>query len=120
MPPAEGKEQRVYGLGEWVVGRQERAVHVMFDPLWTLRRVGWAADWGTLAVMLVSLGAVYAIVARGVVAGHATVAVETAVLAAGFAVYVATMGSGDAPQIEAALPGPRALPRLRAPLAHAP
>jgi ABC-type multidrug transport system fused ATPase/permease subunit len=120
MSPAEGKEQRVYGLGEWAVGRQERAIHVMMDPLWTLRRAGWAADWLTFAVMLLSLGTVYAIVARGVVAGHATVAVETAVLAAGFAVYVACMRTADALEIEASLPGVRALPRLRSALPQLP
>jgi ATP-binding cassette subfamily B protein len=114
MSPAEGKEQRVYGFGEWAVSRGIRGMHIMFDPLWDLRRRDWGSQWATLFLMAVPLGVVYAIVAAGVVHGRASVAIETAVLAAGFAVYLAAAGTYDALEIEGALPVLKALPQLRA------
>jgi len=95
------------------VNRGILGMHIMFDPLWNLRRRNWGSQWATLVLMAVPLGVVYAIVAAGVVHGRASVAVQTAVLAAGFAVYVATGGTYDALEIEGALPALKALPRLR-------
>lgn len=117
MSPAGGKEQRVYGLTDWVADRQRSAVHAMFDPVWALRRRNRRMYWITALMMVVPLSLVYAIVAAGVAHRQASVAVETAVLAAGFAVYVAAAtGTYHSLQIESALPSAAALPRLRAAL----
>jgi ATP-binding cassette subfamily B protein len=113
---AGGKEQRVYGFGGWVVDRQKAAIHIMFDPLWALRRTQWLRLRILTIVMVIPLGLVYAIVAAGVAHGRASVAVETAVLAAGFAVYLAVGGTYDALEIEGALPVLKALTQLRAAL----
>jgi ATP-binding cassette subfamily B protein len=116
MSPAEGKEQRVYGLREWAVQRQLTGVHIMFDPLWALHQRYRPRQWVMTGLMVIPLGVAYAIVAAGVVHGHSTVAVQTAVLAAGFAIYVAAGGAYDSLEIESALPVVKALPRLRAAL----
>jgi ATP-binding cassette subfamily B protein len=117
MSPAGGKEQRVYGLGEWAVGRQLDAIHVMFDPLWGLRRSTFLRMRALTLLMTVALGIVYAVVATGVAHGRTTVAVQTAVLAAGFAVFQSFAGYYDTLEIENALPVLAALPKLRAALA---
>jgi ABC-type multidrug transport system fused ATPase/permease subunit len=109
--PAEAKEQRVYGFGGWAVDRQVRAVHVMFDPLWRRNILVWNAL--SAAVMVVPLGLVYAVVAAGVGHGRATVATETAVLAAGLAVYLAAGGTGFGVAVEGAAPVVAALRELR-------
>jgi ABC-type multidrug transport system fused ATPase/permease subunit len=117
MSPAEGKEQRVYGFGEWAVQRQIQSVRSMFDPLWTLRHRDWVVRWPrAAALMAIPLGIAYGVLAAGVAAGHAGIALETAVFTAAFAVYTATGGPGDAMEIEAALPVIRALPAVRASL----
>jgi ABC-type multidrug transport system fused ATPase/permease subunit len=121
MSPAEGKEQRVYGFGEWAVQRQIRSVHSMFDPLWALRRREWAWDWPRNAgFMVIPLGVVYAFVATGVAAGRTGIALETAVFTAAFAVYAATQGVYDSVEIEGALPVLKALAALRAALSEPP
>ncbi len=117
LAPAGGKEQRVYGLGDWAVGRQQHAIHQMFDPLWAHRRTDWVLLRGWTIAMLVPLGLVYAVVTVGVAHGHTSVATQTAVLAAGFAVIQALGGYYDTLEIENSLPTMHALPKLRAALA---
>src|SRR5690348_17711187 len=83
----------------------------MFDKMWRYRRK--VHDWLLLTMMAIPLGVVFATVATGVAHGRATVATETAVIAAGLAVYLATGGSGNAMAIEGAVPGVVALRELR-------
>jgi ABC-type multidrug transport system fused ATPase/permease subunit len=109
--PAEAKEQRVYGFGEWAVRRQVDAVHMMYDAVWRGRL--WLQQGLVLATMAVPLSVAYTVVAVAVVHGRATVAVETAVLAAGLAVYLAAAGIGYAVDIEGATQVLTALRRLR-------
>lgn len=115
MSPAEGKEQRVYGFGEWAVQRQIKGVRSMFGPLWTARHRALVKQWPRPAViMAIPLGIAYGVVAAGVAAGHAGIALETAVFTAAFAVYTATGDVYDAMDIENALPVIRALSAVRA------
>jgi ABC-type multidrug transport system fused ATPase/permease subunit len=115
MSPAEGKEQRVYGFGEWAVQRQLQSVLSMFGPLWTERHRDLATRWPRPAAMMaIPLGIAYGVVAAGVAAGHAGIALETAVFTAAFATYTATGGVSDAMEIEAAIPVIRALSAVRA------
>ena len=119
MSPAEGKEQRVYGFGEWAVQRQIHGVRSMFDPLWTVRQRDLKMHWPRpAAIMAIPLGIAYAVVAAGVAAGHTGIALETAVFTAAFAVYTATDDVYDALEIESALPVVKALPEVRARLAE--
>jgi ABC-type multidrug transport system fused ATPase/permease subunit len=114
-----GKEQRAYGFGEWAIARQVAGVHTMFDPLWERRRPNQRRGWAITAGMALPLATVYAIVAVGVAHGHASVAVLTAVLAAGWAVFGAIGGYYDAMEINNSLKVVGALPQLRAALASA-
>ncbi|GIF01693.1 ABC transporter ATP-binding protein [Paractinoplanes rishiriensis] len=114
MSPAEGKEQRVYGFGEFAVQRQIASVHVMFGPLWANRGLDRGLAWLRVAVLvLVPLGVTYAVVADGVVDGRIGIALETAVFTAAFAVYAAVGRIQDAVDIEGALPAVKALVKLR-------
>lgn len=70
MTPAEGKEQRVYGFGEWAVRRQIHTIESMFGPLWRLRSEGRLRQMLIIAGMLIPLGLTYTLVARSVAAGH--------------------------------------------------
>jgi ATP-binding cassette subfamily B protein len=115
MSPAEGKEQRVYGFGEWAVQRQIQSVRSMFDPLWTERHRDLVKRWPRpAAILVIPLGIAYGVVAAGVAAGRTGIALETAVFTAAFAVYTATHDVYDAMEIENALPVIRALPAVRA------
>jgi ABC-type multidrug transport system fused ATPase/permease subunit len=114
MSPAEGKEQRVYGFGEFAVQRQIAGIEHMFGPLWDRGRrdQGWA--WLRTAVfILLPLGVTYAAVANGVVAGEIGIALETAVFTSAFAVYTSVSRIYDAVEIEGSLPTVRALTQLR-------
>ncbi len=108
-----GKEQRVYGFAEWAIGRQVAAIEAMFGPMWRLRRPNHRRDRLLTTAMVVPLAGVYAIVAVGVAHGRTSVAVLTAVLAAGYAVFRSFGGYFDALEIENSLPAVAALGQLR-------
>jgi ABC-type multidrug transport system fused ATPase/permease subunit len=114
MSTAEGKEQRVYGFGEFAVQRQIAAMRHMFGPLWERdgrqRRTAWLR---TGLLVVIPLGVTYAVVANGVVTGRIGIALETAVFTAAFGVYAAVGRVYDAIDIEGSLPAVRALARLR-------
>jgi ABC-type multidrug transport system fused ATPase/permease subunit len=114
MSPAEGKEQRVYGFGEWAVQRQIASIQTMFGSLWRERHQRMIMVWPrNAALMILPLGVAYAFVANSVVGGTVSVAVETAVFTAALAVYSAASGAYDSLEIEGALPVVKAMPELR-------
>jgi ABC-type multidrug transport system fused ATPase/permease subunit len=114
LSSAGGKEQRVYGFAEWAIGRQVAAIEAMFGPMWRRRRPDQRRARLLTTAMIVPLAAVYAIVALGVAHGRTSVAVLTAVLAAGYAVFRSFGGYFDALEIENSLSAVAALDRLRA------
>ncbi len=114
VSPAEGKEIRIFGLGEWALDRIDRHLRAGFDPLWPVERRILAAQWRQAALVLVPLGIVYVVVASDAAGGGATVAVATAALVAGLAVFEAF---DDAPRATInAITCIQAFTRLRAEL----
>ncbi|NUT07291.1 MAG: ABC transporter ATP-binding protein [Hamadaea sp.] len=89
VSPGEGKEVRVFGLGDWAVGRIQHHLRAAFDPMWTHGRRTLAGQWRPALILTVPLLAAYAGVALAAVRGDATVAVAAAVFAASTAVYQA-------------------------------
>ena len=89
ISPAEGKEIRVFGLGEWALGRIDGQLRTAYEPLWPVQRGIIAAQWPQFLVVLVPLALVYLAVARG----GAPVAVATSALLAGSAVFDAYAGA---------------------------
>ncbi|WP_063762443.1 ABC transporter ATP-binding protein [Streptomyces sp. NRRL F-5123] len=87
--PAEAKEVRVFGFAEWALQREQQHIHGMFDPAWaaTVRHLN--QQWTRLALTVAGLAAAYAPVALDAAHSRTTVAVETAVFAAGWSVFTA-------------------------------
>ena len=111
---AEGKELRVFGFGPWAVERSQQHLHAMFDPVWG-NQLGASVRGARTVVLLcgVPLAVTYGLVAAGTAGGHHSVATETAVLSAGWSVYLAVGMIFDMVTVEGALPGLRALNELR-------
>jgi ABC-type multidrug transport system fused ATPase/permease subunit len=95
VSPAEGKEIRIFGLGEWALGRIDQHLRSGFDPLWPVGRRILAAQWRQLVLVLVPLGIVYVVVAADAARGGAPVAMATAAMVAGTGVFEAF---ADAPR----------------------
>jgi len=95
VSPAEGKEIRIFGLGEWALGRVDEHLRAGFDPLWPVGRRILATQWRPLVLVLVPLGIVYVAVALDAARGGAPVAVAAAALVAGIGVFEAF---ADAPR----------------------
>ncbi|WP_203855192.1 ABC transporter ATP-binding protein [Plantactinospora mayteni] len=102
--PAEGKEVRVFGFADWLVGRQQRHVRTHLGPVWADDRRAGLGQWLPTVLMFVPLAAVYVIVARGVVNGAATVATEVAILTAAWSVYATLISLDDVVNVAGAAP----------------
>ncbi|MCW6009101.1 ABC transporter ATP-binding protein/permease [Micromonospora sp. CPCC 205371] len=96
VSPAEGKEIRVFGLGEWAIDRIDRHLRTAYDPLWPMDRRILAATWRQLVTVLVPLGIVYVVVALDAARGGAPIAVAVAALVAGTGVFEAFDGAPQA------------------------
>ncbi len=114
--PAEGKELRVFGFGGWAIDRGQRHLRAMSVPVWERGIRAIRRPWTQVLLCAVPLATVYGLVAAGTAGGRHSVAVETAVLGAGWSVYLALGMIGDSLGIEGALPGLRAFQELRATL----
>lgn len=112
--PAEGKELRVFGFGAWVVDRVTHLHRRMFEPVWAVGRSGMRLQWRQFLLVLIPLTIAYLAVALAGAGGATSVAVATAVFAAGSAVF----GSGpDSRDVIGALVCVKALAKLREELA---
>ncbi|MFC0531777.1 ABC transporter ATP-binding protein [Phytohabitans kaempferiae] len=83
----EGKEVRVFGLGDWAVGRIDRHIREMFEPVWGLGGRLMTRQWAHFLLALVPLGIAFVAVALSGARGDTSVGVATAVFAAGSSVY---------------------------------
>ncbi|WP_200422671.1 ABC transporter ATP-binding protein [Streptomyces sp. Y2F8-2] len=90
--PAEAKEVRVFGFAEWGLQREQHHIHGMFDRAWAASVRDLNRQWGRLALTVLGLVAAYVPVALDAAHGTTTVAVETAVFAAGWSVFTALDG----------------------------
>jgi ATP-binding cassette subfamily B protein len=115
--PAEGKELRVFGFGEWLIARHQGHVHSHLAPVWADDRRAAASKWIFALITFGPLTVAYLLVGIGTAQGHATVAVEAAVIAAAWSVYSAISGVSDALAMAGAVPVIEAYEELRNTLA---
>ncbi|MGK5447122.1 ABC transporter ATP-binding protein [Streptomyces radiopugnans] len=110
--PAEAKESRIFGFGEWLVERRLHHMHAHMTPVWEddLRAVRW--KWVQFALAVVPMALVFFAVGYGTARGHATVAEEAAVLSAAWGVFNAVVGTQELIGIEGSLPVVAAYERL--------
>ena len=64
IPAAAAKEMRVFGLGDWFVGRYRSSFLASMDEIWATRRAGGAVAVAVAALMLTLEGGALALVAR--------------------------------------------------------
>ncbi|GEA88890.1 ABC transporter ATP-binding protein [Cellulomonas cellasea] len=112
--PAEAKELRTFGLGAWVVDRRQRHLHAQLDDVWADDLRAAREKWWVLLAAVVPLGAAFVVAAVGTTRGHGTVGALAGLLAAGWGVFSAVTGTGDALMVEGARPVVRAAEALRA------
>lgn len=87
VSPAEGKDVRVFGLTDWMVERMQGHIRDANEPLWSHTTRIVRLQWLSAALMVAGLLPVYLLVTADAVGGAATVAVQTAVLAAGWSLF---------------------------------
>ncbi|GAA1462327.1 ABC transporter ATP-binding protein/permease [Nocardiopsis exhalans] len=87
VSPAEGKDVRVFGLTDWMVERMQGHIREANQPLWSHVTRVIRLQWLSAALMVAGLLPVYLLVTADAVGGAATVAVQTAVLAAGWSLF---------------------------------
>jgi ATP-binding cassette subfamily B protein len=90
ISPSAGKDIRVFGFARWMVDRMQHHIAVGNAPLWNLqRRYTLRGGWTTFALMAAGLVPAYAAVTLSASRGHTTIATQTAVFAAGWAIFLA-------------------------------
>jgi ATP-binding cassette subfamily B protein len=89
VSPGEGKDIRIFGLGDWALERIEQHLRVGFDPVWAVVRRVLAGQWREFLVVLGPLGIVYVAVAYDAVRGGPDAAVEVG------AAQVAALSGGE-------------------------
>ncbi|MHA6763088.1 ABC transporter ATP-binding protein [Streptacidiphilus sp. PAMC 29251] len=114
VSPSEGKDIRVFGLADWLVRRLDHHIDVANEPLWSSLVRMFRTDW--IPLLLVSAGLVptYVAVTLSAVHGHTSVALQTAVLAAGYALYQALGSSRSLLQMTGAMNAVRAFDQVSA------
>ncbi|MGW6129067.1 ABC transporter ATP-binding protein [Cellulomonas sp. NPDC055163] len=110
--PAEAKELRTFGIGDWVVERRQHHLHQQLDEVWADDRRAAIEKWRVLLVAVVPLAAAFTIAALGTSRGEGSVGGLAAVLAASWGVFTSITGAGDALEVEGARPVLEALDTL--------
>ncbi|MER5990790.1 ABC transporter ATP-binding protein [Streptomyces viridosporus] len=87
VSPSEGKDIRVFGLGQWALDRSEEHIHTLYDPVFAVAKHQIRAHWRQLALLLVPMTVAFLAVSQAAARGHRSLAVAMAVLSAGAAVY---------------------------------
>lgn len=113
LSPSTGKEQRVYGFGDWAVAQVLTAVRAMYGPIWATTLRVQRSGAASALLMLLPLTVAYAAVTVAVVDGRTPVGVQVAVFLAGLGVYVALGPTWDALETEGALRVMAAAEQLR-------
>jgi ABC-type multidrug transport system fused ATPase/permease subunit len=89
ISPSAGKDIRVFGFARWMVDRMQHHIDIGNAPLWNLRLRYLRTGWTTFALMAAGLVPAYALVTLSASRGQTSVATQTAVFAAGWAVFLA-------------------------------
>jgi ATP-binding cassette subfamily B protein len=87
ISPGEGKDIRVYGFGDWLVDQIDRHLMAAFEPAWAYMKA--RDEWRAMLLVGAPLATAFGLVAAGASTGRSTVAVEAAVMSAGWSVFQA-------------------------------
>jgi ATP-binding cassette subfamily B protein len=115
---ATGKDVRVFGFADWMVARMQRHIEDGNMPFWA--HFGGVArrSWMQFGLALAGLVPAYVLVTRDTAAGATTVSVQTAVLVAGWTVFLAIGTGGMVYQMVGAVDVLDAYGQLKARLAR--
>ncbi len=102
LTPGTAVEQRVFGAGEWMLGRMMQHALIMFEPIWAMSVRMLRNEWTQFLLVATPLLILFADVADRTAHGHASVALETAVLAAAWSVFQTLGYSEDVRSVRAA------------------
>jgi ABC-type multidrug transport system fused ATPase/permease subunit len=114
-----GKEVRTFGLAGWAADKSRHYIVAKFAPTWDVAGRSIRAQWKIAALSGIPLVFAYAVVAEESARGLNSIALATAVFAASWSIMT-TFGLVDIVLIEGAIPGVKALARLRMVLSSPP
>ncbi|MEV5496270.1 ATP-binding cassette domain-containing protein [Nonomuraea fuscirosea] len=110
--PAAGRELRVFGAGEWLLGHYTRDMRTHVDPVWEDDRRVLRGLWLALLLPLAGCTVAFTWVALGTAAGQGTIALEVAVVTAAWSVFSVAIRTDDVISLEGARPVRRAAGEL--------
>jgi ABC-type multidrug transport system fused ATPase/permease subunit len=110
--PATGRELRVFGASEWLLGHYTRDMRTHVDPVWEDDRRVLRYLWLALLLPLAGCTVVFTWVALGTAAGQGTIALEAAVVTAAWSVFSVAIRTDDVISLEGARPVRRAAREL--------
>ncbi len=120
VSPAEGKDVRVFGFVGWMVDRMQEHVRAANGGLWRYIDRMLSMSWRQALFVAVGLVPAYVVVAMSAAEGRTTPAVATAVLTAGWSLFLVLGPSSDMYEIVSAVRVLEATDELRAALAAPP
>jgi ATP-binding cassette subfamily B protein len=115
---ATGKDVRTFGFAGWMVERMQHHIEKGNMPFWSHTSRVARQSWMQFGLALAGLVPAYALVTRDAAGGAATVSVQTAVLVAGWTVFLAIGTGGMVHQMVGAVDVLDAYGRLKARLAR--
>jgi ABC-type multidrug transport system fused ATPase/permease subunit len=115
--PAEGKEIRVFGFADWLIGRHQHHMHLHLDPIWDDDRRSAKMLAIRFVITVLPLAAVYFLVARGVGDDGRSVAAAAAVFSAAWSIFTILGGTAEVIDSQGAKPVVRAARELEGRLA---
>lgn len=110
--PAAGRELRVFGAGEWLLGHYTRDMRTHVDPVWKDDRRVLRCLWLALLLPLAGCTVAFTWVALGTAAGRGSIALEVAVVTAVWSVFSVAIRTDDVISLEGARPVRRAAREL--------
>ncbi|WP_327303576.1 ABC transporter ATP-binding protein [Streptomyces sp. NBC_01298] len=116
VSPGEGKDIRIFGFAPWMIRRMQHHVETANEAFWAYVAHIVRSQWGQFSLAAVGLVPAYVSVAVSAADGRTRVAVEAAVLAAGWSVFQALGRSMEQYKMVSALRVIEATRNLRAAL----
>ncbi|MBR7835533.1 ATP-binding cassette domain-containing protein [Actinospica durhamensis] len=102
LTPGTAVEQRVFGAEDWMLGRMMHHALIMFEPIWAMSVRLLRNEWTQFLLVATPLLILFGEVADRAAHGRSSVALETAVFAAGWSVFQTLGYSEDVRSVRAA------------------
>ncbi|MEV5568319.1 ATP-binding cassette domain-containing protein, partial [Streptomyces sp. NPDC052196] len=113
VSPGEGKDIRIFGFAPWMIRRMQHHIETANEAFWAYVAHIVRSQWGQFSLVAVGLVPAYVSVAVSAADGRTRVAVEAAVLTAGWSVFQALGRSMEQYKMVSALRVIDATRRLR-------